>query len=116
SVTDPATATATNGVTTNGHDISITASAVTSGTTLTVSQAINTTSTANITLNADRMSLGASVNAHAGIVTLKPTSTGRATDLGTNANIAHLGLLQTDLNNVTAGVLRIGDLGTSGSI
>ena len=107
---------ATSGVTTNGHDISITASAVTSGTTLTVSQPINTTGAANITLSADRMSLGAAVNAHAGIVTLKPTTTGRAIDLGANTDTTHLGLLQTDLNEVTAGVLRIGDLGTGGSI
>jgi hypothetical protein len=106
---------AISGVTTNGHDINITASAVTSGTTLTVSQAINTTSTANITLNADQMSLGATVNAHSGIVTLKPTTSGRAITLGTTVS-GTLSLLQTDLNNVTAGVLRIGDLGTGGSI
>jgi hypothetical protein len=115
-MTDPATALITSGVTTNGHDVNITASAVTSGTTLTVSNAIDTTSTANITLNADRMSLGASVNAHAGIVTLKPTTSGRAIDLGTNADTTHLGLLQTDLNNVTAAVVRVGDLGSGGSI
>src|SRR5262249_38131904 len=89
--------------------ITITASAVTSGTALTVSQVIDTTSTANITLSADRMSLGAAVIAHTGIITLKPTTPGRPIDLGTNADTTHLGLLQTDLNNVTAAVLRSGD-------
>jgi hypothetical protein len=105
-----------SGVTTNGADINLTASAITGGTTLAVNFAINTTSTANITLSADRMSLGASVNAHAGVVWLYPTTGGRNIDLGTNANAANLGLLQTDLNNVTAGILRIGNLSTSGSI
>jgi hypothetical protein len=107
---------ATSGVTSNGNNINITASAVTSGTTLTVSLALNSTSTANITLNADRMSLLASVNAHAGIVTLNVTTTGRAIDLGTNAATNDLGLLQTDLNNVTAGIVRVGDRGSAGSI
>ncbi len=94
-----------SGVTTNGGDINLKASAVASGTQLTVSQPITTT--ANINLTADRMSLGAAVNAHAGIVSLIPTTFGRNIDIGTNANAADLGLLQSDLNNVTAGVLRI---------
>jgi hypothetical protein len=95
------------GATSNGGDINITASTATSGMALTVSQPIDTTSTANITLTADRMTLGAAINAHAGIVSLFPTTIGRNIDLGTNANAADLGLLQTDLNNVTAGILRI---------
>jgi hypothetical protein len=114
-VTDPATSTATVGVTTSGADIAITASASTSGTTLTVSQAIDTISDANITLTADQMSLLASVNAHAGIVTLEPTTAGRAVTLGTVVS-GTLSLLQTDLNNVSAGVLRVGNLTSSGSI
>ncbi len=114
-VTDEVTVTTIFGVTTDGADANITASAVTSGTTLTVSNAIDTTSTANITLTADQMSLGASVNAHAGIVTLEPTTAGRAVTLGTTVS-GTLSLLQTDLNNVTAGVLRIGNLNTTGSI
>src|SRR5262249_27243889 len=103
------------GVTTNGHDVNITASAVTSGTTLTVSQPINTTSTANVTLSADRMSLGASVNAHAGIVTLEPTTAGRAVTLGTTVS-GTLSLLQTASTTAPRGALRVGSLFNAGSI
>jgi hypothetical protein len=110
------TVTGTNGITTSGGGVNVTASAGESGDRLTVSQPINTTTDANITLRADVMSLAAAANAHAGIVTLRPATFGRAIDLGTNTDLSHLGLLQTDLNNVTAGVLRVGDLRTGGDI
>src|SRR5262249_1151595 len=50
------------------------------------------------------------------IVSLEPTTFGRNIDVGTNSNAADLGLLQSDLDNVTAGILRIRSaLGSSGS-
>src|SRR5262249_38084242 len=78
------TVTTVTGIPTNGGDVNVTAGAVTSGTQLTVSKAIDTTTGANVTLTADRMSLGAAVNAHAGIVSLVPTTFGRNIDVGTN--------------------------------
>jgi hypothetical protein len=74
------------------------------------------TGAGGVTLTADRMTLNAAVNAGSAVAELQPFSGGHAIDLGTNADTTHLGLLQTDLNNVTAGVLRIGNLDTSGSI
>jgi hypothetical protein len=63
---------------------------------------------ANITVSADTMNIQSAINASAAIVTLEPTTSGRAIDLGTNPSAGNLGLAQGDLNNVTAGILRIG--------
>ncbi len=83
--------------------------------TIAVSGALDTTGGTNgaISLNADTMSIGAAVNASTKVVQLRVNTPGRSIDLGTNPKAGKLGLAQGDLNNVTAGVLRIGD--TSGN-
>ena len=74
----------------------------------------------NIGIAADRMSINDPISAagtsSTGIIQLDIATGGRPIDLGTNANVTHLGLLQTDLNNLTASVLRIGDLSTGGNL
>ncbi len=62
----------------------------------------------NITISADIMVIDDSIDAGTGIVTLQPVTTGRNIDLGTNPSTGNLGLAQSDLNEVTAGILRIG--------
>jgi hypothetical protein len=98
----------TNGVNTMGSAVAITAGAGPGATGLTVSQAINTNTPSSITLTADRMSLGAAVNSLFGAVVLKPITAGRPIDLGTNSNTADLGLLPSDVNNVTGAALFVG--------
>ncbi len=64
----------------------------------------------NITLIADSMSIEQAVNAGTAIVTLEPSTSGLAINLGTNPSAGKLGLAQGDLDNVTASVLRIGSV------
>jgi hypothetical protein len=75
----------------------------------------------NITISADDMVINDPIDASGlgmatpGIVTLDVVTAGRAVTLGTTVS-GTLSLLQTDLNNVTASILRIGNLSNSGSI
>jgi fibronectin-binding autotransporter adhesin len=62
-----------------------------------------------ISLGADTMNLDAAVNAGTGLVTLDGASSGRGIALGTKPT-GSLGLTNADLDNITAGNLRIGDL------
>jgi len=73
-----------------------------------------------ITLTADDMTIGASINAGAGgIVTLQTSTAGRDVDLGTNA-AGTLGLTNTEIGFVTTSLLRInagsGDIAISNAI
>src|SRR5262249_8135409 len=84
-----------------------------SGSTLTVTNAIDTTvahpAGANITLLADSMNLNAAVNGGTGgIGTLNVGTAKPAIDLGPNPSSGKLGLAQGDLNHITASILRIG--------
>ncbi len=79
-----------------------------------------TTNSGNISLNADSMVITAPIttgSSSAGIVTLNVFTAGLGIDLGTNPSAGKLGLAQSDLDEVTAGVLQIGDVaGTDASI
>jgi hypothetical protein len=98
---------------TNGGDVSLTAGAgqVQVGTGASVQ-----TNNGNITLRADAMTISAAVNAGGGMVTLAPATSGRPIDVGTNPSSGNLGLGQSDLSQVTASVLRIGDTVSAGNI
>ena len=68
---------------------------------------------ADITLSADQMTLSDTVNGGTGgIVTLEPVTSSHSIDLGTNPSAGNLGLAQTDLDEVTAGLLVIGGAST----
>lgn len=76
---------------------------------LVVSNAI-TTAGGGITLFADHMTINAALNAGAGTAYVDNETVSEPIALGTKpANT--LGLLQSDLNEITAGTLRIGDFG-----
>src|SRR5581483_3722863 len=66
-----------------------------------------TTSNGLITLTADDLDIQQNVNAGTGRVTLQPFTTGRGTDLGTNA-AGQLGLTDAELDRIAAGTLQIG--------
>jgi hypothetical protein len=71
----------------------------------------------DVHLIADSMSLAqvTTGSGTAGVVTLEPFSVNRTIDLGTNS-AGNLGLTNTELNQVTAGVLRIGSSSFTGNI
>jgi hypothetical protein len=116
-VTNPVTLSSTSGITTSDADISVTAGAVTRGSSLTVNQAIDTTSMANITLAGDQISLNAPVNAHGGTVTLEQSSTtGRDIDLGLGTTAGDLNLSLATLAQVSAGTLRVGRTDNPGNL
>jgi len=96
-----------SGITTNAGLVGVQVFVL--GGSLMVSSAISTGG-GNITLIADTMSLGAAVDSGAGIVLLEPELFARPINLGGVPIVNDLNLLQADLNNVTAGVLRIGSL------
>ena len=76
--------------------------------TLTVTQPITTTNS-GIALLADSMTLSAAVNAGTNDVDLSIATANLFIDIGTNPSAGKLGLAQSDLNQVTAGILRIGN-------
>ncbi len=77
---------------------------------------VNGISTVNgdVTLRADTMNISQAVNAGTGRTTLEELTAGRSIDLGTKTP-GELGLTSADLNQVTAGVLQVGD-GAAGAI
>ena len=71
----------------------------------------------NITLSADDMAIDDAVNAGAGIVTLQQASTTtRPIDLGLGTTAGSLGLNDLELDEITAGTLRIGRSDNAGAI
>ncbi len=70
----------------------------------------------DITINADHVILAAGVNAGNGVVTLRQATGAEPIDLGTNPSMGKLGISQDDLNQITAGVVRIGDKNNAGDI
>jgi hypothetical protein len=101
---------------TNGGNVSLTAGVSGTGGIQVGSGASVQSNGGDITLGADTMTIAGSINAAAGIVTLAPETSGRNIDLGTNPSAGSLGLAQSDLDQVTASVLRIGDVVNSGDI
>ncbi|MDB5307830.1 MAG: repeat protein, partial [Gemmataceae bacterium] len=77
---------------------------------------VATAGVGDITINADALSLADPVNAGSGIVTIAPVTVGRNIDLGTNPSPGNLGIAQADLDQITAGVLRIGDTTNTGTL
>ncbi|MEQ1862943.1 MAG: hypothetical protein ABMA13_23725, partial [Chthoniobacteraceae bacterium] len=75
---------------------------------LTIAAASGVSGSGGITLTADAMSLGASVNAGAGIVTLAGFDDATKINLGSADLPANLGLTDAEIDLVTAGTLRIG--------
>ncbi|MEZ4736529.1 MAG: tandem-95 repeat protein [Caldilineaceae bacterium] len=84
---------------------------------LSINAAVSTANNADITLHTNVMDIGAAVSAGAGIVTLAPHSNGRPIDLGSMTDVAAntLELSDAEIDQITAGVLRIGSA-TAGSI
>ena len=68
----------------------------------------------NITITADLMTIRGLVNAAAGTVALEVISAGRGIDLGANPSNGKLGIAQSDLTNISAGILNIGGGPTGG--
>src|SRR5207302_3617502 len=99
------------GITTNGGSVSPVENVNNSGAgSLTISNPI-VTSNGDITLLADNLTVNAALNAGSGTVHFDTELPARPITVGTTiANT--LSLLQSDLNQVTAGVLRIGDSST----
>ncbi len=72
-----------------------------------------------VTISADNMDLTnplTAISAGSGIVTLQPFTAGTAINLGGADGAGVLGLTQAELNTVTAGILRIGDLFQTGDL
>src|SRR5262249_51909001 len=101
-----------SGITTTGGAVAVTVSGA--GNLLSVQNAI-TAGNANVTLSADDMDLQAAVSGGTQRVTLQPTNSPRTVSLGSNTG-GTLGLLDAELDRVTAGVLRIGDPSNTGPI
>ncbi|MBI4970897.1 MAG: DUF2341 domain-containing protein [Candidatus Omnitrophica bacterium] len=108
----------------SGTSGDITFSAVVGGTTrlgiFTIDNANNVTASSTIsagslTFTADDMTFSGSVDVGSGIVTLVQNTSSRQIDLGTNT-VGKLGLTDTELDQITAGTLRIGSTANSGSI
>ena len=102
------------GVTTANGRLSIDNCCGPSGDSLVVSQPI-ASGGSEIDLLADRMTLSAAVNAGAGLVLLDNDDSTIQINLGAKPP-SKLGLLQSDLNQITAGVLQIGSTSDTGGL
>jgi hypothetical protein len=71
---------------------------------------------ADITITANTMTIQSVINAGNAVVTLKQNPGKENINLGTNPSPGNLGLAQTDLDNITARILRIGDTTNPGNI
>ena len=96
----------TDSITTAGGSITLT--------TLTAALGGLSSSGGNITITADNVDLQATINAGTGIATLANSTVGRQIDLGTNT-AGKIGITQSEIDLVTASVLRIGST-TSGNL
>jgi hypothetical protein len=76
---------------------------------LTIAQPLNTPPGAAITLTADNLAINAAVGAVTATVTLVPFTAGQLINLGGSDANATLGLSNAELNNITAGVLQVGN-------
>jgi hypothetical protein len=101
-----------NGITTSNGAVAVVVN--TAGNSLTVSQPINA-GNANVSLTADVMSVAAAVQAGANIVTLDVFSGTQAINLESTVG-GTLSLLQADLNEIIAGILRIGSISDSAGL
>ncbi len=72
---------------------------------------LNTSANAPATLIADRLSLSSAstINVGTGSVTLKPVTIGRTINLGDLDSTTQLGLSDSELDVITAGIINIGD-------
>ena len=86
-----------------------------SGGALTTTGAITTTG-GSITLTADSISFGAAVDAGAAVVTLQPFTTTQAIALGVASSPGTLGISDSDLGNITASVVQVGNSSDSAGI
>ncbi|HYM26992.1 MAG TPA: hypothetical protein VET66_02500, partial [Steroidobacteraceae bacterium] len=73
------------------------------------------TSTGAVTLSADSLNIAQPINAATGSVTLRQASGATPINLGTKAG-GQLGLTQTELNQITGSILRVGDAANAGGI
>ena len=137
-----ATAEATSGVTTNNANITIntvngglvvqntnggadvnagtatvalTAGSVGNDNALTIDPNAQVTGTGGVTLTADGMSIGAAVNAGTSTALLQPFEAGTLINLGGADGLNTLGLTAAEINQVTAGVIVVGNA-TAGTI
>lgn len=69
-----------------------------------------TTANGNVTFGADAMAIAAAVNAGTGVVTLTPMTAGLPISLGAEV-VGSLSLTDTELDFITASILRVGDAG-----
>lgn len=74
-----------------------------------------TSNTGNITFTSDRQAINNTVTATNHRVTLQPFTAGRQVNVGTNDTGTALGLVTTEINNVTAATLQIGGT-TAGNV
>jgi hypothetical protein len=70
----------------------------------------------NILLAADNQDIIQNINAGTGVVTLQPSSNSQIINLGGPDAVGTLGLLDVELANLTAGLLRIGNTNNFGGI
>ncbi len=107
-------------ITTNGGAMQVTGQGGTAsdiGIQTLTGSSISTAANAPATLIADHISLPVvgAINVGTGSVTLKPLTIGRTINLGGSDNTTQLGLLDSELDVITAGTINIGDT-TSGPI
>jgi hypothetical protein len=101
-------------VATSGGTITVTGSTFANSATKALS-----TDARDITVNADQMTIGASLTTNkssGGIVSLIPKTAGKNVDLGATDTGSLLGLTDTELDFVTANVLRIGSASAANNI
>src|SRR5262249_21976834 len=101
-----------SGITTTGGAVAVTANGA--GSLLGVQNAV-TAGNANVTLSADDMDLQAAISAGTQTVVLQPTTSPRIITLGSNTG-GTLALLDSELDRVTAGLLRVGSATDAGDI
>jgi hypothetical protein len=106
-----------NITTSSAADISSTSGSVSitsTGASLTLDRSVSAATA--ISLTANRLALGATIGttSASGVVTISPQSNSRVINLGTE-NSDHLSLTSSELNQVSAGTLRIGALNGSNS-
>jgi uncharacterized repeat protein (TIGR01451 family) len=106
-----------NGALTTTNSGTVSLSAATAGATIGQINVTNTMMAAGaVSLTADNMNLGSSINAGANIVTLSAASAGQVIDLGGTDSAGTLGLTDAELGQITASLLRVGSLSNTGGI
>jgi hypothetical protein len=72
--------------------------------------------TQDISLDADNMTIGSTINAGSSSISLDAVTAGQIIDIGGPNTATRLGLTQLELNQLTAGIVRIGDAANTGGI